>query len=436
MSHFGQGLLNFSKSTNHAVAGGFCWTWASIYNGELFNREGIWLSTRLLSSNIAQFIVSAFILTTGINFTKNASANYDEDDARAVAGEYINIMFDRSIDAGLTESLVSNITTEFASFLSDSNTTDALGTQCNASIGFGDLSSLGESACSLAGDFYNCSSVTRTDYLCALAEQAVEGNATLPGGLEDGLVNLGLLNASELNVDLILNATRQALIASAESSVDSLYPDEKYMVVAPLAVGTVIAFIAAILLAVTYIPSATATTLKLRSGVIPTLRDPEFHKYRIAADQVTVLLGSLFWGCLLAAVLLGGFFGFIVFVFVWQATKGLVQRFVGWLMGLIVINLLRLLLVWMCRCVCYKAFYRRRPLSANVASLALECAMFALSVWLVLVRVVKLLFTAILYVGRIDSFFLAQGVGELQLGKVDIKLDNYPFVFMKDNSHS
>lgn len=60
--------------------------------------------------------------------------------------------------------------------------------------------------------------------------------------------------------------------------------------------GTIVAFITAISLAVTYIPSVTSTTLKLRSGVIPSLRSPGFARYRFAADQVTILTGSMFWG--------------------------------------------------------------------------------------------------------------------------------------------
>ena len=86
-------------------------------------------------------------------------------------------------------------------------------------------------------------------------------------------------------------------------------------------------------LAVTYIPSVTATTLKLRSGVIPTLRDPSFRQYRFAVDQVTVLSGSMFWGCLFASVLVGGIVGSIVFFFIWQATLVLAQRFVAFLAG-------------------------------------------------------------------------------------------------------
>lgn len=61
----------------------------------------------------------------------------------------------------------------------------------------------------------------------------------------------------------------------------------------PVATATVIAFVVSVYLATTYLPSVTSTTLKLRSGVIPSLRDKNFHQYRVAADQVTIVTGSM-----------------------------------------------------------------------------------------------------------------------------------------------
>ena len=89
-------------------------------------------------------------------------------------------------------------------------------------------------------------------------------------------------------------------------------------IVWPLAIGTCFAFITAVYLAISVLPSVTSTTLKLRTGVIPTLRDPNFAAYRFAMDQVTILPGSMFWGCFISSALVGGFVGGIVFLFLWQ----------------------------------------------------------------------------------------------------------------------
>eukprot|EP00549_Striatella_unipunctata_P025549 CAMPEP_0118716262 /NCGR_PEP_ID=MMETSP0800-20121206/27392_1 /TAXON_ID=210618 ORGANISM="Striatella unipunctata, Strain CCMP2910" /NCGR_SAMPLE_ID=MMETSP0800 /ASSEMBLY_ACC=CAM_ASM_000638 /LENGTH=205 /DNA_ID=CAMNT_0006622641 /DNA_START=477 /DNA_END=1094 /DNA_ORIENTATION=+ len=45
---------------------------------------------------------------------------------------------------------------------------------------------------------------------------------------------------------------------------------------------------------------------------------------------------------------------------------------------------------------------------------------------------IKLILTATLYVGRIDSFFLAKGVGEIDIKNFNFKIDNYPHIFIKD----
>ena len=92
------------------------------------------------------------------------------------------------------------------------------------------------------------------------------------------------------------------------------------------------------------------------------------------------------------------------------------------------IILLKLVVLISCRSATYAGFYRKRPALANITALALECANLALSIGFVLLRIIKLLLTAALYVGRIDTPFLAPGVG--QLG--GFELDNYPRIFVKD----
>ena len=118
-------------------------------------------------------------------------------------------------------------------------------------------------------------------------------------------MNVGLLQANGLDVDALVSRARGALQSTAESTVDSLYPVEEWMVSIPLMVGVIAAVIAAASLAITYIPSVTSTTLKLRTGVIPSLRDVECNQYQNSADQVTIITGSLVWGGLLPCLSFG-----------------------------------------------------------------------------------------------------------------------------------
>jgi hypothetical protein len=83
-------------------------------------------------------------------------------------------------------------------------------------------------------------------------------------------------------------------------------------------VGTIFAFLTAVYLAFVFLPSITSTILRLRCGMIPTLHDRHFNKYRFAGDQVSILTGSMFWGSLISSALVGGAVGFIVFLFLWQ----------------------------------------------------------------------------------------------------------------------
>ena len=84
----------------------------------------------------------------------------------------------------------------------------------------------------------------------------------------------------------------ESMYAAAQQAADNFYPSERYMVVVPFTVATIVAFLSALALTTVYIPSVTSTTLQLRSGVIPTFRNPKFDLYRFGADLVTILLGE------------------------------------------------------------------------------------------------------------------------------------------------
>jgi len=86
-------------------------------------------------------------------------------------------------------------------------------------------------------------------------------------------------------------------------------------------------------LTIVYIPSATATTLKLRSGEIPTFRNVDFFNMRVAPDVATMLTGGLFWGCVYASFSFGAVLAFLVFLFLWQVTRLHMMKFLAVLIG-------------------------------------------------------------------------------------------------------
>jgi len=181
-------------------------------------------------------------------------------------------------------------------------------------------------------------------------------------------------------------------------------------------------------LTIVYIPSATATTLKLRSGEIPTFRNVDFFNMRVAPDVATMLTGGLFWGCVYASFSFGAVLAFLVFLFLWQVTRLHMMKFLAVLIAVLFTVLLKVLAMIFCRRLFSKSLYRIKPRQANVFALIMECVNFALNVLFALVRLIKLVLLAILYVGRVDSRFLAPGIGKF--GPLD--LDAFPTIFIKD----
>ena len=112
----------------------------------------------------------------------------------------------------------------------------------------------------------------------------------------------------------------------------------------------------------------------------------------------------------------------------WQVTVYYAQRAVAFVCGILAVALLRLAMVQTFRCTMYKSFYRSRPTAANIAIQALEWANFALSAAYIFVRAIKILLASLMFIGRIDTPFLAHNVGRIG----PIELDNYPIVHMKD----
>lgn len=321
-THFGQSLLAFSRAgKKYQDAGGFLWTWKRIFSGELFRQEGLWLSARLLASNMSQFIVSLFVLIAGIRLTQRVSDNYDLEAAKNRAGEYVALLFNQSVAPELVEELAANYSLILADYMVNSS-------NYNETCAAESFTNVSQAGCELVGSYFSCDPDGSDDYLCTLLDYSANSTSDV-----DGLLTLGLLNASGLDADRIIETSEAALQAAAEASVDSIYPAQKYMVVVPCVLGCLAAFATAVALAITYVPSVTSTTLQLRSGVIRTLHDRRFNRYRFATDQVTLIIGSMFWGCIFASFVVGGLIGCIAFLFLWQATVTFVQRFIAIVIG-------------------------------------------------------------------------------------------------------
>eukprot|EP00567_Pseudictyota_dubia_P008535 CAMPEP_0197445258 /NCGR_PEP_ID=MMETSP1175-20131217/10520_1 /TAXON_ID=1003142 /ORGANISM="Triceratium dubium, Strain CCMP147" /LENGTH=82 /DNA_ID=CAMNT_0042976185 /DNA_START=28 /DNA_END=272 /DNA_ORIENTATION=+ len=73
---------------------------------------------------------------------------------------------------------------------------------------------------------------------------------------------------------------------------------------------------------------------------------------------------------------------------------------------------LKMIVVWMfLRATVFAAFYRKRPAQGNIVSLILEVANIGYAVGTALARAIKLVLISLLYIGRLDTPLLADGVG-------------------------
>lgn len=216
--------------------------------------KGIWYSARLTAANLSQYIVVLYILLAGVYYTRYVGDNFSGEEAKdSMSAEVSRVIWTTvDIDAVIDYSI--EIGSYTGTYLSDLNETGAIDVDCS-----GFLSSGGQVlAESCGGRFlgcdYNDTSVQK-DTLCALLSTPDLDPAS----------QLTLLRGSGLSADLIINQIQAAMEQSIDHGVDSLYPNEKYMLTIPLTVTTIMAVITSLFLAVSYLPSITSTTLQLVS---------------------------------------------------------------------------------------------------------------------------------------------------------------------------
>jgi len=194
-------------------------------------------------------------------------------------------------------------------------------------------------------------------------------------------------------------------------------------------IGTAFAFLVAVGSTYLYLPSVVATTMKFRRGVLPSLRSEDLlHRYRFALDQTTLVLGGMFWGLMISSLVVGILAGGFAYLLMWETTQRFILGVVGNLFGLCVILVVKIFVMQVIRFTHYAAFYRKKPLSANVISICLECYSIGISIWFMMVRAIKIVIISALYLGRTDTPLFASGVGIFG----PLEIDNWPTVTRKE----
>lgn len=371
------------------TVGGIIWAWKKIWDGSIFVEEGVWLNGRLLACNFAQLtVVGIIIFFTRLVYNWQDDFFYSENEAT-----------DKALYDSVSEVIWGNYTNVIGPAYDDfvNCTQDTAGVDLIAEEGYIDFTQP-----YFFVDWLITNYTSLSEALNAYSDCVDEDNELVK-----------FLNDT-YHVVTYEPSWQKDLIVTLEIST------AKYVLVAWC--GFFAGFAASMYIAVTLLPSFISTVLKFRSGVIPSLLDPEFLRYRHALDTVTLLLGSAFWGSFFTAT--GAFVLFILFlVFV-----SLFPAFIGVVLGFVLILLMRTSVLLVLRCAFFAAFFRKKPGASNIMYTILEVWNIGLSLGFIFVRAAKLTAIMVLFIARIDTPFLAPGLGRIG----PLELDGTSFAFRKD----
>lgn len=464
-------MLNYNKEMgNSEPFGGFVWAWKQYFNGDLLNREGIWIHSRLQVAFFAQFLSALIfiVLTAGVIVNKiipdvdrfryrenpatsesnlcwsifdPASCTYPTVDGVSLGiGVCTNVTFLNEIcrdyypevkgwksfgycallrEGGVVSDEFMNVTstcppiyesieTTFGYYLTSDQDND---NWCAASA----------SVCT--GDKEDADS-----YSCIIGLRQVA-----PFQFSEAGSGCSELAQNDENFDKLLTQVRivnNATVAFQQSAADlkeQLFP-KKTTVVASLTAGLLVAGVAAIWNSLVSIPSQVLVTLRFRTGSVETLRDPRFKVYRKGILQTTYLIGAAIWSSFFMILLIFVIVSVAVFLFSYHITRPVVLNFIAVFIGIGVTIIIKILLAMILDKFNYQGFYRKHPMFANFSNVCFECWHLVITSGFVLSRVIKLLAIVLLYAGRYDQQLLANGVGEIGMKS----LDTFPHLFKVD----
>jgi len=437
-------LLNFTKISDKTESqGGFIWGWKTFFSGDIMHKEGIWIHSRIRAGNGIQFIFAIFALSIGIYvFTNLIDSLYP--DPSPMSEDCFALFDPDSCFYPKADDLYTGVGICQVQLTS----VDCLDLFQQVPTG----SPIAASFCLSADNHFSNTFNTTYSGLCnggiykateivnALANNSTAEDYCISpmdlcvslGGIE-GICLIGINGVTPFQfegttcpqyVDINgIQETYRETLYLVEQQQEELMP-EKWMVYFTASISVSVCFVVAMANALVYIPSIISTILQFRSGVIPSLRSKTFKIFRKDLHDVTFVLGAMIWGVLISSALVAIIIAGVVFLLVWQATRSIVTRIFSLVIGVAVTVALKMLLVKIFGKFTYTGFYRKRPLTANLFSLALECWHLGITSLSVVIRLVKLIVSVGIYVGRIDTIVLAEGLL--------LNLDNFPIIFRKD----
>jgi len=181
-----------------------------------------------------------------------------------------------------------------------------------------------------------------------------------------------------------------------------------------------------------YLPSFIMNVLKFRFGVIPSLSDTEFQRYKEGPDHPTLVFGIAFWSQLFAATISFGLFGLVGFFVSWNESSDFVLTIIAQMIGISVTIIFKIIAIVLFRQNTFGGFYRKKVAVTNIVFAIFESWNIAITVGFLVVRSALLFVLAVLYIGRIDTPFLAEEVDKFDFLPNAAYMDRAPVYYRKD----
>ncbi|CAB9525693.1 expressed unknown protein [Seminavis robusta] len=449
-------LLNFSNMEHtKEETGGVLWTFKKIFDGSLFNEEGIYLHGRLLAVNFAQFLVvgilcGAFALVyvildyflargdDGCDFripgliVEEGTLSNVTSDVDTLEGELIRRLQQSNIfEANSTYNETEDFDGLAELFQGLENATFNNETLASA-IEFieGVVNYVRENAGELAGfptwtmDDWNINETHFFDGFHLFEGQFPNWTQEIEEW--DGrypVICYDLYSANFTEVWINYEATRNELLEQLQIE------NWEYRLAA--SIGLLFAIFAAVTIAMVYVPSFVSSALKFRSGYDQSLKGNQvtFLGYRKSPDQCSILYGSAFWGIFFSSGLAFLIFGALTFILVWPLTHEWVKTIIANFIGIgATITLKVIFMMCVRKSIFAGGFYRKKPATAAITNVFLEAWSLGTSIGTVTTRAITLICVTIFFIGRIDTPLLADGIGYVK----GTPVDKPPIAFKKD----
>lgn len=431
-AYFGQALRNYYNSSDEELrVGGLLWGWKRYYSENLEHKDGMWFTARFYAACFCQHILCVFIMAVGITATQHLYNSWiDPSDLGMVVAENLSWLMSSVADKGIVEKNVNKaigmILSFFVQFLGLLDSAGVLKLDCFAVSDF--LVTTCTTGASSGAQDLVCSFFTGNpvDVCISLDRLTRPVLATVSIEQRDLAAN-PIFNMTFIR-DPLMEFVSNTASENIVHQMNKIYPSSRNMLVIPAIIATIVAFLASAMTGFCLVPSIINTVLKLRSGLIPMMRKKRIDPYQWDVMLTSYISGVMFWGNLFGSILLGFLFGGIVFLCLWQVTSNLVQKAIAVIIAISLVLIAQWPLRMTCKSKFFSRFYRKRPAVSNVISMLLESINFVLMTAVVVTRMLKLLVTSALYVGRLDIPILAPNVGNFQL----FNLDSYNDWFMTD----